>query len=129
MSSPTALRLVTTGVGRGPCSTPYPVRCRPCAQSRVPGSDSEQASVREPCATSVASWLTGTVVGWWRRAASAAELGVYGAACGGTMAASSGLDCRGCGPGVPSRERVAGVGCSGRKPSPAFLLVDMTEAS
>jgi hypothetical protein len=39
MSSSTTLRVVTTGVGRGPCPTPYPVRCRACAQSRGPGSD------------------------------------------------------------------------------------------
>jgi hypothetical protein len=34
------LQLVTTGVGRGPYPTPYPVRCRPCAQSRGLGTDS-----------------------------------------------------------------------------------------
>jgi hypothetical protein len=39
MSSSTTLRLVTTGVVRGPCPTPYPIRCRPCAQSYGPGSD------------------------------------------------------------------------------------------
>jgi hypothetical protein len=39
MSSSTTLRVVTAGVGCGPCPTSYPERCRPCAQSRGPGSD------------------------------------------------------------------------------------------
>jgi hypothetical protein len=39
MSCSTALQVVTTGVGRGLYPTPYPVRCRPCAQSRRPGSN------------------------------------------------------------------------------------------
>jgi hypothetical protein len=38
MSSCTTLQVVTTGIGYGPYPTPYPVRCRPCAQSRGPGS-------------------------------------------------------------------------------------------
>jgi hypothetical protein len=90
------------------------------------GSGGKLARVRLPYATSAASWLAGAVLGWWRRAASAVEVEVCGVACGGVVAALSRLDCRGCGPGVPSRERAVGVGCSGCKP--AFLLVDMTAA-
>jgi hypothetical protein len=33
------LRVVTSGVGCRPCPTPYPVRCRPSAQSHGPGSE------------------------------------------------------------------------------------------
>jgi hypothetical protein len=39
MSISTRLRVVTTCVGHGPCPTPYPIRCRPYAQSHMPGSD------------------------------------------------------------------------------------------
>jgi hypothetical protein len=40
MSSPTTLRVVITDVGRGLCPILYPKKSTPCAQSRVPGSDS-----------------------------------------------------------------------------------------
>jgi hypothetical protein len=39
MSSPTALRVVTIDVERGPCPIPYPTRSMPRVQSRVPRSN------------------------------------------------------------------------------------------
>jgi hypothetical protein len=44
MSSPTALRVVTTNVGRGPCPIPYPRRSMPRVQFRVSGSDKPPSS-------------------------------------------------------------------------------------
>jgi hypothetical protein len=38
------VRVVTIGVGCGPCPTPYPRICTPCAQSRGPGSDKPSSS-------------------------------------------------------------------------------------
>jgi hypothetical protein len=38
-SSPTTVRVVTTGVGRGLCPISYPKICTLCTQSRGPGSD------------------------------------------------------------------------------------------
>jgi hypothetical protein len=42
-SSSTTLRVVTTGIVRGSCPTPYPIRCRLCAQSRGPECDKPRA--------------------------------------------------------------------------------------
>jgi hypothetical protein len=39
MSNLTALQVVTTDVGRGPCPIPYPRRSMPCVQSSASGSD------------------------------------------------------------------------------------------
>jgi hypothetical protein len=43
MSNPTALRVVTIDIGRGPCPIPYPRRSVPRGQCRVPGSDNDHS--------------------------------------------------------------------------------------
>ena len=47
---------------------------------------------------------------------------------GGAAAEPSQVCCCVSGLGVPSHERVARIGSSGRKPLPTFLLVEMTAA-
>jgi hypothetical protein len=43
-TSSTPVRVVTTGVGYGPCPIPYSRICTPCAQSHGSGSDKPPSS-------------------------------------------------------------------------------------